>query len=131
MIALPDPPSVRLARFGPGPIHLCPSGGEAEAVAPLPPAALRLDERAIHACRRFGIETIGELAALARGPLARRFGNGLLLRLDQAHGRAAEPIDPLNENGVSPGNVRSAARIAPPSPLRNVLGIANDEAPGT
>ena len=33
--------------------------------------------------------------------------------------------------GASPGSTRSVERITPPSPLRNVLGMANDDAPGT
>lgn len=84
-----------LARFCGDRIRLCPNGHEAKAIACLPPAALRLDDRAIGAARRFGIETIGELIAMPRGPLTRRFGAGLLSRLDQAHGRVEEPFDPV------------------------------------
>lgn len=84
-----------LARFGAEPLILCPPGGEAEAVAPLPLAALRLDEAALSAAHRLGLERIGELIAMPRGPLQRRFGAGLLTRLDQALGRAAEPFDPI------------------------------------
>src|SRR5205085_1529863 len=36
-----------LARFGGRNIALCPNGSELEAIAPLPPSALRLDDRAI------------------------------------------------------------------------------------
>ena len=84
-----------LARFGGARIVLCPPGGEAAALADLPLAALRLGEEALAAARRLGIETIGEVAAMPRGPLHRRFGAELLARLDQALGRAAEPIDPI------------------------------------
>ncbi|MGE5721212.1 MAG: DUF6504 family protein, partial [Sphingomonadales bacterium] len=41
------------------------------------------------------IERIGELIAMPRAPLERRFGRSLLLRLDQALGRAGEAIDPI------------------------------------
>ena len=84
-----------LARCGRRALTRCPAGGEAEALAPLPLAALRLDEDALAAARRVGIETVGELIALPRGPLGRRFGRHLLTRLDQALGRAGEAIDPV------------------------------------
>jgi protein ImuB len=85
-----------LARFPARPIVLLPPGGEAEALAPLPPAALRLDEGTLATARRLGIATIGELIAMPRAPLQRRFGGQMLMRLDQALGRAGEPIDPVD-----------------------------------
>jgi len=84
-----------LARFGGEPLILCPPGGEAEAVAALPLAALRLDEAALGTASRLGLERIGELIAMPRAPLERRFGPALLARLDQALGRTAEPFDPI------------------------------------
>ena len=84
-----------LARFGAEPLILCPSGREAEAIAPFPLAALRLEEAVLNAAHRLGLERIGELIAMPRAPLQRRFGATLLLRLDQALGRAGEPFDPI------------------------------------
>ncbi len=84
-----------LARFGGERICLCPNGEEAQALAPLAPAALRLDQASLAAARRFGIENVAELMGMARGPLAQRLGKGLLVRLDQALGRAGEPFDPI------------------------------------
>jgi protein ImuB len=84
-----------LARFGGTPLLLCPPGGEADALAPMPLAALRLGEDALGAASRLGVERIGELIAMPRAPLPRRFGGDLLLRLDQALGRAPEPFDPI------------------------------------
>jgi len=84
-----------LARFGPDRIMLCPGGREGDALAAMPLATLRLDEKALGAARRLGLERIGELVAMPRAPLQRRFGSGLLLRLDQALGRAGEPFDPI------------------------------------
>ena len=58
-----------LARFGGEPLILCPSGREAEALAPMPLAALRLDEDVLGRAARLGLERIGELhrhAARAR-----------------------------------------------------------------
>jgi protein ImuB len=84
-----------LARFGAAPLVLCPAGGEADALAPMPLAALRLDEKALGTGSRLGLERIGELIAMPRAPLQRRFGADLLLRLDQALGRVPEPFDPI------------------------------------
>jgi len=84
-----------LARFGGDSLILCPAGAEAEALAPLPLAALRLGDDALAAARRLGLETVGRLVAMPRAPLQRRFGPVLLTRLDQALGRVAEPIDPI------------------------------------
>lgn len=64
----------------------------AAALDPLPVAALRLDEAALETLRRLGLDRIAALRAVARGPLARRLGAGVVLRLDQALGAVAEPV---------------------------------------
>ena len=110
-----------LARFGSDRIGLCASGSELDALAPLPPAALRLDDRAINAARRFGIETVGELVGMARGPLARRFGEGLLARLDQATGRAGEPFDPVVPEVPPRATLRFLEPIALAEAIEQVL----------
>ena len=76
-------------------VLVCPPAAHIDALAPLPTRALRLDSRAIELLKRLGIETIGQLAALPRAPLARRFGGALVARLDQASGRLPEPLDPV------------------------------------
>jgi hypothetical protein len=48
--------------------------GEAAAMAGLPIAALRLEPSALVAAARFGLERIGDLYTMPRGPLARRLG---------------------------------------------------------
>lgn len=84
-----------LARCSSRPVTLCPSGEEAQAIAGLPVAALRIDGKALRTAQRMGIATIGDLIAIPRSPLARRFGQGLLGRLDQSLGRIGEPFDPI------------------------------------
>jgi len=69
-------------------------GGHADAIALLPVSALRLSAEAVAGLRRLGLDLIGQLAAVPRAPLARRFGSGVLLRLDQAMGRVFEPVAP-------------------------------------
>jgi protein ImuB len=84
-----------LARHGSERLCICPPGGEQAALSPLPLAALRLEQSQVDALRRLGVERIGELAAMPRAPLVRRFGKAMVLRLDQALGHAAEPLDPV------------------------------------
>ncbi|MBX3579276.1 MAG: DNA polymerase Y family protein [Rhizobiaceae bacterium] len=69
-------------------------GEEAEALAPLPLAALRLDEATRLGLESVGLRTVGQIAAAPRAPLARRFGQRLVLRLDQAFGQVEESIEP-------------------------------------
>ena len=65
------------------------------ALAPLPPQALRLDEAMVLDLEEVGITRIGELFDLSRDALPSRFGDELLLRLDQAMGEAFESITPI------------------------------------
>jgi protein ImuB len=110
-----------LARFGSRRLILCSSGGEAEAIGPFPIAALRVGEDVIAAARRLGIETIGDLSAMERAPLERRFGKSLLLRLDQALGRAAEPFDPIVPEEPPSATLRLAEPIATAEAIGAVL----------
>ena len=73
---------------------IVPEGQEAEAVLPLPPAALRLSGGHIDLCQRLGLDTIGDLAGFARRELTRRFGPSPVLRLEQALGQAGESLNP-------------------------------------
>jgi len=84
-----------LARHGRDAIAAIPDGGEAQALAGLPPAALRLAPEALAAAARFGLDRIADLLPLPRGPLARRLGLASVRRLDEALGRVPEPIVPV------------------------------------
>jgi protein ImuB len=84
----------RFARAEEG-ITICPTGAQEAALAALPIAALRAEPAAIELLRRLGIERIGQLVAMPRAPLARRFGAALVTRLDQALGQRDEPLDPV------------------------------------
>ncbi|TNJ41390.1 DNA polymerase Y family protein [Phaeobacter sp. B1627] len=63
-------------------------------LSPLPVAALRLDDNVVAQLNRLGLRRIGDLLGQPRASLGRRFGRGLVLRLDQAIGAAPEPISP-------------------------------------
>ena len=110
-----------LARFSGKAIALCPNGAEAEAIAPFPPAALRLSGEALGAARRLGIESVGELIAMPRGPLQRRFGKGTVERLDQALGRAGEAVDPIVPEEPPSATLRFAEPIASAEAIAEAL----------
>lgn len=74
--------------------NIVPVGGSQAALAQLPVGALRLSPGAADALARLGLGRIGEVVALPRGALTARFGREVTYRLDQALGRAAEPLSP-------------------------------------
>lgn len=81
-----------MARYAPG-----RAAGEtevAELVRDLPVPALRLTPETAAALVRVGLKRVGDLLALPRAPLTRRFGADLVERLDRITGRAPEPISP-------------------------------------
>lgn len=80
------------ARFGGK--SLIEKGEEADVLTPLPVSALRLDSLTVSSLVRVGLKQIGDLIHVPRAPLARRFGQHVLLRLDQALGLDDEPISP-------------------------------------
>lgn len=84
-----------LARYGNSHIRLLDAGQEAQALADLPLAALRLEPEALASAARFGLGRIADLYPMPRGPLARRLGLRTVERLDQARGLIAEPIIPV------------------------------------
>lgn len=80
------------ARFGSdGPVV---PGAEADLLAPMPLAALRVEAGIRTRLESVGLRTVGALMAVPRAPLARRFGAELLVRLDQALGHLAEAVSP-------------------------------------
>ena len=100
-----------LARHGGGGAALIVEPGEhVSAVAPLPVAALRLERASLEMLARLGVDTAGQLLAMPRAPLVRRFGKAIVLRLDQATGCLAEPLDPV----VPPTSVTVEQRFAEP-----------------
>lgn len=85
-----------LARYGPV-RAICPADQIAAQLAPLPVAALRLNEATLLLLRRLGLKAVGDLAKVPRLSLTRRFARAALhanplLRLDQAMGHLAEPV---------------------------------------
>lgn len=60
----------------------------------LPIAALRLDETQIGLLTQMGLTSVGALRTRPRKPLLARFGQSLLVRLDQAYGVIEERMTP-------------------------------------
>ena len=86
-------PAVRysaLAKAG----RIAAPGQTYSALTPLPIAALRLQGDTAAQLNRLGLRRVGDLLGQPRAALARRFGKGLVLRLDQAMGSAPEPVSP-------------------------------------
>ncbi|MBC2836277.1 DNA polymerase Y family protein [Paragemmobacter straminiformis] len=90
---------------------IAPKGKMRQALAGLPLAALRLDAAAVEGLARLGLRRVEDIAVLPRAALARRFGAGVLRRLDQALGLEAEPVTP----SASP--LHFAVRLNFPDPI--------------
>ena len=82
-------------RFGQGLASVIAPGGERKALSALPPAALRLEEPIIDKLEKLGLTTIESFMTMPRTALRRRFGQGLLTRLDQALGTEMELLEPV------------------------------------
>ena len=91
--------------------HIAPEGALAAYLGPLPVAALRIDHDTAKALARLGLSRIADLIPLPRAPLARRFGQGLILRLDQALGTQPEPI------AAAPEPPHFGVRLTLPEPI--------------
>jgi protein ImuB len=89
-----------IARFGRTPITIIQPGETGRQLAHFPIASLRLPTGMAEQLKVLGFDTIGELAAQPRAPLALRFGPELSRRLDQAFGRQHEPIDPVRSPDI-------------------------------
>ncbi len=77
-----------------GTMRIAPPGQTVRAIASLPVAALRLDAEMVEALGRLGLRRVEDILGQPRAGLARRFGRGLVQRLDQALGTEPEPISP-------------------------------------
>ena len=72
---------------------LIPKSPDAVSTAPL--AGLRLPAEMLESLHHLGLETVGQLQALPRKSLPARFGETLVMRLDQLTGQIPEPLVPL------------------------------------
>lgn len=115
------------ARFGArlgDDLAIAPPGGQRAAIEDLPVAALRLEESAEAQLPRLGLHRVGQLLALPRAQLAKRFGLSTTLRLDQALGMASEAL--TFRRPANPWSDRLAflEPISAPEDLARVAGDA-------
>jgi protein ImuB len=108
-----------LARFAqPGErIVILPPGDARTGLTLLPVEALRLDPATAQGLRRVGLKRVGDLYAMPRAALARRFGEVVARRLDQALDDLPEPLSPLSEAPVRRVRLSFAEPIADPADL--------------
>lgn len=105
------------ARFLARPTAVVPAQAAERALRPLPVDALRLSAETIRDLRALGFERIGDIVERPRGPLTLRFGPDLLRRLDQALGRAAEPIEPVHPPALVTARRAFAEPISAPETI--------------
>jgi protein ImuB len=74
---------------------IIPTNEQMEAISNLPPAALRLEQTTVERLHKLGLHPIGRFSGMQRSVLRRRFGQQLLVRLDQALGTTEEIIEPV------------------------------------
>lgn len=102
------------------------TGGQAEALLDLPPAALRLEQSVIDKLIKLGLYKIGSFIKMPHAALRRRFGQALIVRLQQALGNEREsiipitPIPPYQERLPSLEPIRTATGIE--IALKKLLG---------
>lgn len=93
------------------------SGKQAEALLPLPPTALRLEEGVLQRMRKLGLYQIHSFIQMPRSVLRRRFGDDLLLKLAQALGMEQETMMALQIA------VPYQERLPCLEPIRTAVGI--------
>ncbi len=93
------------------PNRIAAAGKAHSALAPLPVAAMRIDGETATNLTRLGLRKIGDLTGMPRAALARRFGQQLVQRLDQAMGTEPEPVSPAKPA------LHFAVRLTLPEPI--------------
>ena len=86
-----------MTRFGHD-LSIIESGQQSAALLSLPAAALRLEVATVERLEKLGLRQISHFISMPRSALRRRFGQQLLLRLDQAMGveeEAMQPVQPI------------------------------------
>lgn len=106
-----------IARYGTGIISVVKSGGQLEALMPLPPDALHLEETVLQRLRKLGLTSISKFIHMPKPVLRRRFGRELLSQLGKALGQEIEivypviPLEPYRELLPSLEPIRTATGI--------------------
>lgn len=109
-----------LSRFG-GVREVCTAQMLPMRMSNMPVRALRLTENTVQLLNRLGLKTVGDLAAVPRISLARRFSRAALpdnplLRLDQMMGDLAEPVSASDDPPRFVVQVNLAEPVQDPTP---------------
>jgi protein ImuB len=117
--AIADTPGAAwaLAHYGSKAATVVPPGGTRAALLPLDISALRLLPEDAQLLARLGLTRVEEVAALPRAALARRFGDRVARRLDEAFGAAPEPIGPLRWRPAHRSRLAFAEPIGTPEDI--------------
>lgn len=91
--------------------------GQLDALLSLPPAAIRLENSITEKLQKLGLCQIKDFIGMPRKALRRRFGDELLIRIDQALGQEYEVINPVQP--IEPYQ----ERLPSIEPIRTATGI--------
>ncbi len=108
-------PGTRTTRIAPGEVR--------SVLASLPVASLRLAPGVADGLSRLGLRRASDLYDLPRGPLVTRFGESLIRRVDQALGRAPEPVSPQ----IPPPRYRARFGFAEPIATARAIEAATEK----
>ncbi len=112
-----------VAHFGAGQgVSVVQPGGQREAMAPLPVSSLRLDSTTADGLVRVGLRRIGDLYPLPRPSLAKRYGDMVLRRLDEALGLHDEPFQAIRPIPLCLVRQNLAEPIATQDVLERIAG---------
>lgn len=126
-----------VARFGKGGF-VVPSGKQREAIAALPPLALRLEPATVERLHTLGLRSVNDVLAIPHKALRRRFGPNIILRRAQAIGDVEEtftpifPLQPYEERlpCIEPIATRTGIEIALDRLLQNLCNRLRREGKG-
>ncbi|MFC3560289.1 Y-family DNA polymerase [Pedobacter jamesrossensis] len=93
------------------------TGEEVNALLPLPPMALRLDQQVSQKLIKLGLSTVGSFITMPRSALRRRIGNQAMERIEQAVGQKEESFVPIQVPEPY------SERLASMEPIRTRKGI--------
>jgi protein ImuB len=98
-------------------ISIVTSNEQRRILSSLPPAALRLEAAVLDRLTKLGLQTISSFIEMPRTALRRRFGAGLLMRIDQAVGTKFEMLQPIKPVAAY------EERLPSMEPIRTAIGI--------
>jgi protein ImuB len=109
---------------------IVPPGKERDAIKTLSVAALRLSSESAAGLYRLGLKRIHDLYGLPRANLTKRFGPEIIWRLEQALGKAPEPLSPLLPHAPYRANAVLAEPICSEDHVLTLIKkLCNDIAP--